>query len=66
MRDAVARLARRSWRLVWLSPLATGPDFRPDTEALNGILPFIDELADASSVEAMCRHVLSQSGRRAA
>jgi len=66
MRDAVARLARRSWRLVWLSPLATGPDFRPETEALKAILPFIDELADASSVEAVCRQVLAQGERRAA
>ena len=66
MRDAVARLSRRSWRLVWLSPLATGPDFRPDTEGLKAILPFVDELADASSVEAVCRNVLAQSERRAA
>ena len=66
MRDAVARLSRRSWRLVWLSPLATGPNFRPETEALKAILPFIDELADASSVEAVCRHVLATTERRAA
>jgi uncharacterized protein len=66
MRDAVARLSRRSWRLVWLSPLATGPDFRPDTEGLKAILPFIDELGDASSAEAVCGHVLAQSERRAA
>ena len=25
------RLARRAWRLVWLSPLAADPDFRPQT-----------------------------------
>ena len=66
MRDAVARLSRRSWRLVWLSPLATGPDFRPDTEGLKAILPFIDELGDASSVESACRLVLAQRERRAA
>jgi uncharacterized protein len=59
MRDAVARLARRAWRLVWLSPLATGPGFRPDTEGLKAILPFVDELADGSSVEAVCAHVLA-------
>jgi uncharacterized protein with von Willebrand factor type A (vWA) domain len=66
MRDAVARLSRRSWRLIWLSPLAAGPSFRPDTEGLKAILPFIDELADGSSVEAVCRHVLRASELSAA
>src|SRR6476646_1487733 len=34
LRDAVARLSRRAWRLSWLTPLATGSGFVPQTEAL--------------------------------
>jgi uncharacterized protein len=66
MRDAVARLARRSWRLAWLSPLATGADFRPETEALKAALPYIDDILDGSSVEAVCRELLTLDERRAA
>jgi uncharacterized protein len=64
MRDAVARLARRAWRLHWLTPLAADPAFRPETAALKAILPLIDELGDGSTTEAVCRHVL-EIGRRA-
>jgi hypothetical protein len=64
MRDAVARLARRAWRLSWLTPLAAGPDFRPETEALKAIGPFLDDLGDGSSVEAVCAHLLDR-GRAA-
>jgi uncharacterized protein len=66
MRDAVARLKRRSWRLVWLSPLAISEDFRPETEALKAAFPFLDDLADGSSIESVCRHVLAVGRRRAA
>jgi uncharacterized protein with von Willebrand factor type A (vWA) domain len=59
MRDAVARLARLAWRVSWLSPLATGPDFAPQTEALKAILALVDDLADGSSVGAVTAHVLN-------
>src|SRR4030095_11714604 len=29
LRDAVAKLSRRAWRLSWLTPLAAGPRFQP-------------------------------------
>ena len=64
MRDAVDRLSRRAWRLSWLTPLATGPDFRPETEALKAIEPYLDDLGDGSTVEAVCAHVLGVGGRR--
>ena len=64
MRDAVARLARRAWRLSWLTPLAAGPKFSPETEALKAIGPFLDDLGDGSSVEAVCAHLLDR-GRAA-
>ena len=66
MRDAVTRLSRLSWRLSWLSPLATGKGFVPQTEALRAIAPLLDDLADGSTVEAVCDHILNiESGKPA-
>jgi uncharacterized protein with von Willebrand factor type A (vWA) domain len=59
LRDAVARLSRRAWRLSWLTPLAAGPGFRPQTEGLLAIARFVDDLADGSSSAAILAHVLS-------
>jgi uncharacterized protein with von Willebrand factor type A (vWA) domain len=66
MRDAVTRLSRLAWRVSWLSPLATNAKFTPQTEALKAIMPFLDDLADGSSVVAVCAHVLSLGERSAA
>src|SRR5207244_10677602 len=40
LRDAVAKLSRRAWRLSWLTPLATGSSFGPQTEALVAVRRF--------------------------
>ncbi len=61
MVDAVARLSRRAWRISWLSPLATGANFEPQTAALKAIRPFIDDLADCSTLDRLCAHVLELS-----
>jgi uncharacterized protein with von Willebrand factor type A (vWA) domain len=66
MREAVARLSRRAWRVSWLTPLAAAPGFRPETEALKAIVPFVDDIADGSSVEAICAHVLALEERKSA
>jgi uncharacterized protein len=66
MRDAVARLSRRAWRLSWLSPLAIGRGFKPETEALKAIAPFLDDLADGSSVETITTHILRLGAGKAA
>ena len=66
MTDAVTKLARRSWRLDWLTPLASDPAFAPRTQALKSILPVIDQLADGGSTPALCAHVLALTDRRAA
>jgi uncharacterized protein with von Willebrand factor type A (vWA) domain len=65
LRDAVAKLSRRAWRLSWLTPLATGPGFRPQTEALIVIQHFVDDLLDGGSSAAVVSHLLSL-GRKAA
>jgi uncharacterized protein len=65
LRDAVAKLSRRAWRVSWLTPLATGAGFRPQTEALIAIQPFVDDLVDGGSSAAVVSHLLSL-GRKAA
>ncbi|WP_315802960.1 MULTISPECIES: VWA domain-containing protein [unclassified Bradyrhizobium] len=66
LRDAVWKLSLRAWRLSWLTPLATGPGFKPQTEALQAIAPFVDDIAAGGSDEAIVAHVLSLAQRRAA
>jgi len=55
MRRAVERLARTSYRLVWLSPLAARPDYVPATRAMRLATPAIDLLEDSSSLAAFAR-----------
>ena len=66
LREAVAKLSRRAWRVSWLTPLATGADFRPQTEALIAVRHFVDDLVDGGSSAAIVSHLLSLGTRRAA
>ena len=66
LRDAVAKLSRRAWRLSWLTPLATAPGFRPQTEALIAIQRYVDDLVDGGSSATVVSHLLSFGRRRAA
>jgi uncharacterized protein len=66
MTDAVRRLAARAWHVSWMTPLAADPGYRPETTALKSVLPLIDALADGSSTESLCQHVLSLAQTRAA
>ncbi|MCP1913103.1 uncharacterized protein with von Willebrand factor type A (vWA) domain [Bradyrhizobium elkanii] len=66
LRDAVAKLSRRAWRVSWLTPLATSPGFTPQTEALIAIQRFVDDLVDGGSSAAVVAHLLSLGTRRAA
>jgi uncharacterized protein with von Willebrand factor type A (vWA) domain len=66
LRDAVAKLSLRAWRLSWLTPLATTPGFAPQTEALLAIAPWVDEMVDGGSSTAIVSHVLSLGSRKAA
>ena len=66
LRDAVARLARRAWRLDWLTPLATTRAFTPQTAGLVAIRPFVDDMVAGGSSEAIVDHILSLRTRRAA
>jgi uncharacterized protein with von Willebrand factor type A (vWA) domain len=66
LRDAVARLSRRAWRLSWLTPLAAGSGFLPQTEALIAIRRFVDDMTDGGSSASVVGHLLSLRTRRAA
>ena len=66
LRDAVAKLSRRAWRLSWLTPLATGPGFKPQTEALIAIARYVDDLGSGGSTADIVAHVLSLRQGRAA
>lgn len=66
LRDAIAKLSRRAWRVSWLTPLATAPGFQPQTEALIAIRRFVDDLASGGSSEAVVSHLLSLGSGRAA
>jgi len=66
LRDAVAKLSRRAWRVSWLTPLATTPGFQPQTEALIAIRRFVDDLVAGDSSGAVVSHLLSLGNGRAA
>jgi len=66
LRDAVAKLSRRAWRVSWLTPLATAPGFQPQTEALIAIRRFVDDLVGGGTSAAVVSHLLSLGSRRAA
>ena len=59
MTGAVVRLSRLAWRVSWFTPLAADPAFRPETAGLAAIAPFLDDLDDGASTDALCRHMLS-------
>lgn len=66
LRDAVAKLSRRAWRVSWLTPLATASGFQPQTEALIAIRRFVDDLVGGDSSAAVVSHLLSLGSRSAA
>jgi uncharacterized protein with von Willebrand factor type A (vWA) domain len=63
--DAVARLRRLAWAILWLTPLAADASYVPQTEALVAILPDISHLGSAADTGALCREVLEFSRRAA-
>jgi uncharacterized protein with von Willebrand factor type A (vWA) domain len=64
MTEAVRKLGQRASHLVWLTPLAEDPRFRPETAAIKAILPFVDEIGSGGSVASLVERVLG-TGRAA-
>jgi uncharacterized protein with von Willebrand factor type A (vWA) domain len=56
---AVRRMSRLAWRLVWATPLAADPNFKPKTRAMLKILPELDALVDGSSAQSLSRMLLN-------
>jgi uncharacterized protein len=56
--QAMTRLNRLSWSVLWLTPLAADTHFQPQTEALRAIAPMIDRLGDGSSPRAIADEIL--------
>jgi hypothetical protein len=65
MADAVGRLSRLAWRLVWLTPLAADSNFEARTAGLVAARPFLDRLADGGSLDAICNNVLELASEAA-
>ncbi len=47
----IGRLSRSVHKVLWLNPLATRADYRPATRGMKAVLPHIDHLVPAASVE---------------
>lgn len=56
--SAMARLRGLAWGVLWLSPLAADPRYRPETGAMRAILPLLDRLGDGGSPEAIAEGIL--------
>ena len=57
--EAVEKLSRLAWKLIWLTPLAGDAGYRPETAAMQAIMPYLDSIEDGSSVSALCERVLA-------
>lgn len=61
MAGAVERLHRLAWRLVWLSPLASGPGWAPETTALSLVAPHVDRFGRAGAADVLAAEVLREA-----
>jgi uncharacterized protein len=55
---AMARMRGLARHILWLTPLAADPAYRPETAAMQAVLPFLDGLADGSAPGAIARNIL--------
>lgn len=63
---AMRRLRSLAWRIIWLSPLASDPAYRPETGAMRAILPLIDHLDAGGDVAAMAGALVGSPALRRA
>jgi uncharacterized protein with von Willebrand factor type A (vWA) domain len=55
---AMERLRALAWSVLWLSPLAADPAYRPETGAMKAVLPLLDRLGDGSEPAAIAGEIL--------
>jgi len=53
LRREIEALARRVHAVVWLNPLAGDPEYRPLCRGMQTVLPYIDHLLPADSLESL-------------
>lgn len=56
---AMARLARRAHRVIWMNPRVASPDYEPLTGALVAALPYCDALLPGNTLDALAEVVSS-------
>ena len=56
--QAMSRLDKIAWSVLWLTPLAADAQFQPKTEALRAISPMLDRLGNGSSPQAIAGEIL--------
>jgi uncharacterized protein with von Willebrand factor type A (vWA) domain len=49
----MAVLQRSCHRLIWLDPLASRPEFKPDTVGLRAALPYVDDFVPCATVASL-------------
>lgn len=64
LRAAMERFARIAWSILWLTPLADGPNFVPQTSALVTIAGHVDRFDSAVDLEHLCDAVLDHARRK--
>jgi uncharacterized protein len=55
--NAMTKLQALAWSVLWLSPLAADPAYRPETGAMRAILPMLDRLGDGSTPAAIAGEI---------
>lgn len=56
--SAMARLRGLARYILWLTPLASDPGYRPETAAMQAVLPYLDALGDGSAPGPIARDIL--------
>lgn len=67
LRAQIARLQRRSHRLIWLSPLVGTPNYAPLTRGLQAALPFVDDFLPSrtlTNLADLAEHLNTLTARR--
>lgn len=57
LRQAMAALRRRAYRIVWLNPLLGHPGYQPVARGMAAALPFVDAFLPAHNLDSLSRAV---------
>ncbi len=69
LRDAMSRLQRNCFRLIWLNPLLGTTGYQPLTRGMQAALPYCDDFLPANnlaSLQALAKLLVEVQGRRPA